>query len=126
VPHLDRAGVSQTGEQQALHHGHALGGKQQFSAVEAVGPDAAEGSEHQDGDLPGKARDPEQPGRAGEPVDQPAHGDQLYPGADHRQRLPAEKQPVVTVAESAQRVFHGVPRWGEMNRIERMARMNRI
>jgi hypothetical protein len=54
---------------------------------------------------PAKVVTPSSQGGSGQAVDQPAHCDLLHPGADDGQRLAAEEQAVVAVAERAQRVF---------------------
>ena len=62
----------------------------------------ANGASTSVGIWPQKPDDAEQQGRAGEPVDQPAGGDARDPGADERNALAAEEQPVVAVPERAE------------------------
>jgi hypothetical protein len=106
VPDLDHVEPGERGERECRHCRGRLRHEQQLPPLHPVGPDAAEGREHQHCDLPGERRDAQQPGRAGQAVDQPAHGDLLHPVADDPQRLAEKEQPEVAVLERAQRVDH--------------------
>ena len=71
--------------------------------IPAVGEHAREWSEKKRRDLPRETGDAEEQRRVGEPVDEPAHGDSLHPGADERDALPREKEAKVARAKRAHR-----------------------
>ena len=96
------AGERQPRQRRRLEHGEDLGDHQQPVAVPAVDEDAGEGGEQERGDLPGEADQAEQERRAGQPVDQPAGRDPRHPGADQRDGLAGEEEPVVAMVQGAQ------------------------
>ena len=85
-----------------LDHGQGLGHQHDVHAVPAVGQDAGQRRHEKDGHLGEKSHQPEVEGRAGQAVDQPAHGHLLHPGAGQRDALAAEIEAVVAVAQGAQ------------------------
>ena len=63
--------------------------------------------EEEDRDLAGETDQPQQDGRAGQPVDQPRLRHGLHPGADQRDELAAEEELEVPVFQCAQRGWEG-------------------
>src|SRR4029450_6975270 len=55
---------------------------------------------------PADAADPQEPLGPGEAVDEPARGDPSDPGADERDALPADEQPVIAVPQRPRRAAH--------------------
>ncbi len=108
VPGLDPMECDEDGEHHRLREHQRLGQQQPAPAVDAVGDDAGEIAEQQDADVGAERDDAEQPRRAGQPVDEPAHCDLLQPGADHRQPLADEEQPEVAGAQGAERGTHSL------------------
>ena len=98
----DDPGQRQHGQRQRLQHREHLGDDQHPVPVPAVHEDAGDGREEQRRDLAAEPHDAEQQRRAGQPVDEPARRDAGDPGADEREALPGEEQPVVPVPERAE------------------------
>src|SRR5208337_3015396 len=72
---IDVAGECECGEGERLQHGGCLRPYKDLAAVEAVNPDACEGSNDEGGNLACKAHRTEEHGRSGEAIDEPCGGD---------------------------------------------------
>ncbi len=99
----DAVGECEGGKRQRLQHRECLSDDEDVTPVEAVNPHAGERREEERWDLAGEADDTEQPGRAGQSVDEPSGGNTGHPRADQRDALAGEKETEVTVAEGAPR-----------------------
>ena len=80
-------------------HHHGLDDDQGRALGQGVREHAREQPEDHDRDELGGGHDPEPERVVGQLEDQPGLGDLLHPGADERDRLAAEEQPVVAMAE---------------------------
>ncbi len=101
VPNLDASEPGERGEGERGDSRGRLHHDEELLAVHPVGPQSAEGREHEHRDLAGEGGHAEQPRRARQAVDQPRHRDLLHPVADDAQRLAVEEQPVIAVVERA-------------------------
>src|ERR1039458_10682168 len=77
-------------------------GYHQSLAIDAVGGDASERRNEEDGNLAGKADASQQQGRFRHAVDEPGLGYGLHPGADERDKLSAEEELKIAVAQGTQ------------------------
>ena len=84
-------------------HLHVLRDQQQLLAIVAIGDDAAEQREQQDGQLAEEVVQAEVEGRLGQVEDEPALRDLLHPGADGRRECAEPEDPEVTVGERRER-----------------------
>ena len=82
MPDADDLEGEEGGEEEGAGHLDILRAEQDVAAIDAVGDDAADQREQQNGDLAEEAIETEKEGRAGEGEDQPALSDDLHPGAD--------------------------------------------
>ena len=103
-----------TARMMARRHHHDLDGDQGRALRERVGEHAREQPEHHDRDELGGRDHPEPERVVGQLEDEPGLGDLLHPGADQRDRLAAEEQPVVAMAERGDPAgaHHRRPRFG--------------
>ncbi len=108
LPDLDVFEQRQRGKDERQQHGRRLRGDDDAMSAVTVREHAPHRRQQKDRDLPRKAYQPEQQRRPREPVDEPRLRDRLHPGADHRDDLAAEEQPVVAVPQRAK--HHGQPR----------------
>jgi len=99
MPDLDLLGQGEGGQQTGQQHGGRLGLEQDAAAVEAVGHQASQRDDQEDGNLRGKADHPQLHRRAGQAVDQPGLRHGLHPGADQRDHLPRGEKAEVPVAQ---------------------------
>ncbi len=93
----------QYSQSERLQHRKYLGDHQDPVAIPAVDPHSSERRQRERWNLSGKAHDAQQERGTGQPVDQPAGGDARHPGADQRDGLSAEEQPVVAIGERPHR-----------------------
>src|SRR5689334_15959227 len=77
-------------------------------ATVAVSDRAGDRREHEHRNLAAEGGDPEQRGRAGEPVDEPRLGHRLHPRAGDRDQLTAEEELIIAVTEGAIEVLHAI------------------
>jgi hypothetical protein len=68
-----------------------LGGNDHALAIGAIGSDAADGRDQENGDLAGEANRAQEQSRSGQTVDEPGLCNGLHPGADKRDELSPEK-----------------------------------
>ena len=94
---VDDATESQHGQREGLQHRKYLSDHKSAMAIPAVHPDSGEGSEKESGNLAGETDDAQQQRGMREPIDEPSGGDAHHPGADQRNALSAEKQPVIAM-----------------------------
>ena len=94
-----RQGERRQNERQ--QHRRNLRANHHMLAVDAIGDNAADRRDQEDGNLAGKAHCPQLQSRSRQPVDQPRLGDGLHPGADQRDQLSAEKELEVAMAQGA-------------------------
>ena len=84
-------------------HLHVLRCEQQPPAVVAIGDDAAEQREQQDGQLAEEVVEAEVEGRLGQVEDEPALRHLLHPGADRRGERAEPEDPEVPVDKRRER-----------------------
>ena len=115
-PDLDDVGEDEDGQDRGEDHHRGLGRDQDASLGQRIGGDPGEQAEDDDRDELGGGHDAEPDRVVGQLEDEPRLGDLLHPGADQRDRLAAEEQPVVAVLERAHRL-----RFHQASRVERGA-----
>ncbi len=89
-------------QDERLHHRARLRDDEQPMAVPPIDVEAGHRPEHERGKAPGEPDDAEQHGRPRQPVDEPARRRRRDPGADERQDLPGEEQPIVAIPQRPQ------------------------
>src|ERR1700757_4973373 len=94
-------GESEGSQHECQQHGSDLRRDDDVFAVAAVGDNAAEGSAKKYGNLAGKPYSAQQQSRPGQAVDEPRLGNGLHPGAGEGDKLAAEKELEVSMAEGA-------------------------
>ena len=97
-------------EAQGLEHRKRLGHDDQFPARIAVGRQAAQASEGEDGDLRAEPRRAQQQFGVGQPVDQPGLRHVLHPGADQGNDLAGDEEAEVAVPQGAEGLLAARPR----------------
>ena len=102
VPWREDARHCQRSQRDRLQHLEDLRREHHAMQIPAVGPQAGERREQQNGNAPGETEHAEKRGRAGQAVEQPALRDRLHPVADERKRLARCEERKVAVTESAQ------------------------
>ena len=95
--HLPRE--CQEGQQKGLYHAQGLAGEEDLAQVPSVQEDPGEAAKQKDGNLADEVHQSQGEGRAGDAVDEPAHGHPLHPETRQRNGLPAEVQSVVARTE---------------------------
>src|SRR5262249_42643111 len=105
VPDRNPAAQCEKREDERLDHRQSLSRLQYAMTIPPIDPYTRERRQQEGGNLPGKAHQTESKWRFGQTENQPTGRNLRHPPADERQALPAEKQTVVAVPESAQRKF---------------------
>ena len=109
-PHLDVSEQGQRRKDEGEQHRGGLRGNHGAMPAVTVREQSPQGSEEEHRNLPREPHQPQQQRRLGEPIDQPRLRNRLHPGANQRDDLAAEEQPVIAVPQGAE--HHGQPRCG--------------